>query len=86
MHDIKITSAEELCRALRRARRAGEQSQDDIAALLKVTRQTLSQWEAGNGSPGPEQVRTWIAAVNPDAATREAIGAWMTGAGQEVTR
>lgn len=40
---------------LKEARRAGKRTQDDAAALLGVTRQTISSWELGHTMPASDQ-------------------------------
>jgi transcriptional regulator with XRE-family HTH domain len=43
---------DEIRRRFRSARRAAKLSQEDVAAELGVTRQTVSNWEVGRTSPG----------------------------------
>jgi transcriptional regulator with XRE-family HTH domain len=40
---------------LKESRRAGKRTQDEAAALLAVTRQTISAWELGKSLPTAEQ-------------------------------
>jgi transcriptional regulator with XRE-family HTH domain len=40
---------------LKESRRSGRRTQDDAAALLSVTRQTISSWELGKTMPTADQ-------------------------------
>lgn len=73
------TTPETIGTYMRRARRARDMTQADVAKLLKVAPNTLRAWERGSSSPPVDVLPLWAAVVGLSEDERGEVAALVLG-------